>query len=78
MNQCEVNNSIASTSITTATSTSASTSASTNGTTNGTSTNGTSTESFVADIFTKHSANYNKTDVLLGNNIKPQNSSKFW
>ena len=74
MNQCEVNNSIASTSITTATSTSAST----NGTTNGTSTNGTSTESFVADIFTKHSANYNKTDVLLGNNIKPQNSSKFW
>jgi hypothetical protein len=82
MNKCEVNNSIASTSITTATSTSASTNGTTNGSsTNGSSTNGsssTTTESFVADIFTKHSANYNKTDVLLGNNIKPQNSSKFW
>jgi hypothetical protein len=71
-NQCAVNNSIASTSITTATSTNASS----NGTTSGSSS--TSTESFVADIFTKNSANYNKTDVLLGNNIKPQNSSKFW
>lgn len=66
-NQCAVNNSMASTSITTATSTS--------GSSNGSST---TTESFVADIFTKHSANYNKTDVLLGNNVKPQNSSKFW
>ena len=66
-NQCAVNNSMASTSITSATSTIGSTIGSI-----------TTTESFVADIFTKHSANYNKTDVLLGNNIKPQNSSKFW
>ena len=73
-NQCEVNNSIASTSITTASSTNPNTTTSTSAST----TTSTSTESFVADIFTKHSANYNKTDVLLGNNIKPQNSSKFW
>ena len=65
-NQCQVSNSTASTSITTATSTSGSGSTTT------------STESFVSDIFTKHATNYNKTDVLLGNNIKPQNSSKFW
>jgi len=68
-NQCQVNNSTASTTITTASSVTTPT------TTTSTST---STESFVSDIFTKHAANYNKTDVLLGNNIKPQNSSKFW
>jgi len=37
-----------------------------------------STESFVSDIFTKHATNYNKPDVILGNNIKPKNSSKIW
>ena len=69
VNQCKVNNSTASTSLTTATpTTSTSTSTATN----------TTTESFVSDIFTKHAANYNKSDVILGNNIKPQNSSKFW
>ena len=67
-NQCEVSNSTASTTITTASSTSAS----------GTTSTSTSTESFVSDIFTKHATNYNKSDVILGNNVKPQNSSKFW
>ena len=74
LNQCQVNSSIASSSVSTASNvapvtTSASTSASTSTTTN---------ESFISDIFTKHAANYNKSDVILGNNIKPQNTSKFW
>ena len=64
-NLCQVNNSVASTTITTASSVT-------------TPTTSTDTESFVSDIFTKHASNYNKSDVLLGNNIKPQNSSKFW
>lgn len=75
-NKCEVNNSLASTSITSASSTTASTSSSTD--TNASASTSSSTESFVSDIFTKHAANYNKSDVILGNNIKPQNSSKFW
>ena len=61
LNQCEVNNSNASTSITTASPT-------TNTTTP------TTTESFVNDVFTKHANNYNKSDVVLGNNVKPKNS----
>lgn len=70
LNQCQVNSSIASSSVSTASNvmpvtTTASTSATTN-------------ESFISDIFTKHAANYNKSDVILGNNIKPQNTSKFW
>jgi hypothetical protein len=71
VNQCTVNNSTASTSLTTATPTTSTSTSTTTSTT-------TSTESFVSDIFTKHAANYNKMDVILGNNIKPQNSSKFW
>jgi hypothetical protein len=79
-NKCEVNNSTASTSITTASSTNTNSDTSTNSSTNTNSSTSTSssTESFVSDIFTKHAANYNKSDVILGNNIKPRNSSKFW
>jgi hypothetical protein len=81
-NKCEVNNSPASTSITSAssTNTSSGTNASSSTSTDSSTSSSTisSTESFVSDIFTKHAANYNKSDVILGNNIKPQNSSKFW
>uniref|UniRef100_A0A6C0IHT5 Uncharacterized protein n=1 Tax=viral metagenome TaxID=1070528 RepID=A0A6C0IHT5_9ZZZZ len=79
-NKCIVNNSSASTSITTATSTDTSTTTdtSTDTSTSATTDSSNTTESFVSDIFTKHAANYNKSDVILGNNIKPRNSSKFW
>jgi hypothetical protein len=70
LNQCQVNSSIASSSVSTASNVApVTTTASTSTTTN---------ESFISDIFTKHAANYNKSDVILGNNIKPQNTSKFW
>ena len=76
LNNCQVNNSVAPSSVESVESVAAvSSSVVTPITSSNTSS---STESFVSDIFTRHATNYNKPDVILGNNIKPKNSSKIW
>jgi hypothetical protein len=74
LNQCQVKNSAASTSITTATHTR------TIGIAVPTITSSIkTTESFINDVFTKHAINQNKPDVILGgDDVKPMNSSIFW
>ena len=83
LNNCQVNNSVAPSSVESVAANSSVAAVSSSVVTpitssNTTSNTSSSTESFVSDIFTKHATNYNKPDVILGNNIKPKNSSKIW